>query len=230
MPLDDEALLTALNMNPGCLLMFSGGRDSTLAALRLNESGESIHLVTVTSAHLVGIEAVRVRLRELGGILPAETAWTRVVQPSELFADVSVYLRTCLPCHHAYVITAIALCRTLGLQKTAFGYAGYQSSWVEQTPEAVERLGSLLDRVGLQLVLPVYDIASRGAAVDELQSRGLSEQALEQKCLRQVTNVRLTSAELASQLDYWEAGLMDSMSHLAAVDVTIVEQSTLGTR
>jgi hypothetical protein len=33
-----------------CLLMFSGGRDSTLAALRLHNSGTSISLVTVTSA------------------------------------------------------------------------------------------------------------------------------------------------------------------------------------
>ncbi|HVB80636.1 MAG TPA: hypothetical protein VNE82_11915, partial [Candidatus Binataceae bacterium] len=35
-----------------CVLMFSGGRDSTLAALRLSKESTSLTLVTVTSDHL----------------------------------------------------------------------------------------------------------------------------------------------------------------------------------
>jgi hypothetical protein len=38
------------------LVMFSGGRDSTLAALRLHQEGMPIALVTITSNHLVGKE------------------------------------------------------------------------------------------------------------------------------------------------------------------------------
>ena len=37
------------------LIMFSGGRDSTLAVVRLHLAGTPMTMVTVTSDHLVGI-------------------------------------------------------------------------------------------------------------------------------------------------------------------------------
>jgi PP-loop superfamily ATP-utilizing enzyme len=56
-----------------CLLMFSGGRDSTLAAVRMTRRGSPLILVTVSSSHLVGIDRVRRRLGELARIIPIET-------------------------------------------------------------------------------------------------------------------------------------------------------------
>jgi hypothetical protein len=91
------------------LVMFSGGRDSTLAALRLHQEGMPIALVTITSNHLVGIERVLRRLSELSSILPAETRWFQVRQSEELRTDTSFYEQTCLSCHHAYVVASGAL-------------------------------------------------------------------------------------------------------------------------
>jgi hypothetical protein len=48
-------------MNPpsgACVLLFSGGRDSTISAIKLSAFFERLILVTVTSQHLVGMDAV----------------------------------------------------------------------------------------------------------------------------------------------------------------------------
>src|SRR3546814_19775209 len=61
-----------------CVLMFSGGRDSALAALRLIASGIQPILVTISSDHLFGIQAVRDRLNEMRDLLPEGTRWLRI--------------------------------------------------------------------------------------------------------------------------------------------------------
>lgn len=156
------------------LIMFSGGRDSTLAVVRLHLAGTPMTMVTVTSDHLVGIERVRRRLIELARYLPGDTRWLQVRQPKELLTDTSFYEQTCLSCHHAYVVASCVLARVVGARRLAFGYAGYQMDWPEQTPLAVSRLAAVLARYDIRLELPVYDLASREAAVAELQQFGLS--------------------------------------------------------
>jgi PP-loop superfamily ATP-utilizing enzyme len=65
-----------MNSDKGiCILMFSGGRDSTLAAIRLAQEWEKLVLVTVTTEHLVGLGSVIKRLEELKLHLPGNTEW-----------------------------------------------------------------------------------------------------------------------------------------------------------
>jgi hypothetical protein len=210
------------------LLMFSGGRDSTLAAVRMARDSLSLALVTVSSSHLVGIERVKTRLTELAGRLDDSTPWLHVRQPTELRTDTSFYERTCLPCHHAYVVVSGALARSLGADTIAFGYTGYQRDWPEQTPFAVARLSSVLERHGVTLELPVYAIASKEAAAAELSGFGLSTEALEQKCLRQVTNVALKHDQLRSQVELWERAIDRSLARLNEIGLDILERRTVG--
>jgi hypothetical protein len=211
-----------------CLLMFSGGRDSTLAAVRLHRRGVPLSLATVTSSHLVGIDLVRRRLSELSKVLPAGTRWVQVRQPTDLRTDTSFYEQTCLPCHHAYVVVSAALAAVTQVRRLSFGYAGYQATWPEQTPFAVERLRSVLVRHGIALELPVYDLPSREAAIVELQASGLSGESFEQKCLRQVTNVTLAQDHLRQQVELWEAAIDRSMTQLDRIDFEVLYQTTLG--
>jgi hypothetical protein len=211
-----------------CILMFSGGRDSTLASLRLQEEGHRLVLVTVTSSHLVGISRVRQRLGELGRLVDPETPWIQVRQPEHLCTDTSFYKRTCLPCHHAYVVVSAILAKQAGAKKLAFGYAGYQQTWPEQTPLAVSRLRAVLRRHGMDLLLPVYDLPTRDAAITLLQSYGLSADALEQKCTRQVSNVALSDASLHQQIDLWERAIEESLTSMSRVRFEILDSCTIG--
>ena len=211
-----------------CVLMFSGGRDSTLAALRLHNQGYELTLVTVSSDHLFGINAVRNRLQELRKILPAQTQWFRIRQPEELQTDTSFYEKTCLPCHHAYVVVAAAVAMFLETEILAFGYAGYQSTWPEQTPMAISRLRQVLRGQGIRLLLPVYNLASRKQAQDELEGHGISQESLEQKCMQQVNNVALSVEKLREQVVLWENAIEASLSNLYLVKTNTMETTTLG--
>ena len=211
-----------------CVLMFSGGRDSTLAALRLSKETRSLTLVTVTSDHLVGVDAVRRRLLELRQHLAPDTSWLRVAQPVNILTDESSYARTCLPCHHAYVAVGVRVARERGIRTLAFGYAGYQSSWPEQTPYAVERLSAALSKVDVDLVLPVYDVRRKEDALEELSSQGLSTAALEQKCLRQITNVALDDRTLRREIERWENALSTMLPNLEQIPLRIHERFVLG--
>jgi hypothetical protein len=211
------------------VLMFSGGRDSTLAALRLSPQHPTLTLVTVTSDHLVGVHAVRQRLVELREYLPTRTTWLLVSQPSNILSDEASYARTCLPCHHAYVAVGASVARELNIGTLAFGYAGYQSSWPEQTPYAVEKLSAVLSQVGIRLVLPVYNVDRKESAIDELSSRGLTTTALEQKCLRQITNVALDDIGLRRDVDRWEGALSRILHNLDQLRLNVRERHLLET-
>jgi hypothetical protein len=211
-----------------CILMFSGGRDSTIAALRLNNQGTPIRLVTVSSGHLVGIEKVRHRVRELQKFLPASTPWLQVRQPTDLRTDTSFYEMTCLPCHHSYVVVSGILASLQKVDRLAFGYAKYQSDWPEQTPLAVERLTKVLHRHGIRLELPAYDLNTREAAVNMLTELGLTGESLEQKCIQQISNVALSPDRLKQQVDLWERSIDQSMSRLEEISIDILTQTTVG--
>ena len=211
-----------------CIVMFSGGRDSTIAALRLNSQGTPVRLVTISSGHLLGIERVRGRIRELQRFLPPSTPWLQVRQPTDLRTDTSFYEMTCLPCHHSYVVVSGVLASLQKVSRLAFGYAKYQSDWPEQTPLAIERLASVLDRHRIRLELPAYDLLSREAAVSTLTELGLTGDSLEQKCIQQISNVTLPPDRLKQQVDLWERSIDESMSRLHEISINIIDETTIG--
>ena len=160
--------------------------------------------------------------------IPEGFPWLVIRQPEELKTDTSFYERTCLPCHHAYVVVGAAVAAKAGIGRIAFGYAGYQNAWPEQTPIAIERLREVLLRHGIELILPVYDLESRAQAVEQLMQKGLSTDALEQKCIQQVTNVALSGDQLNHQIELWENAIATSMSLLAEIKIELIETTAIG--
>ena len=214
----------AKNRKEGCVLMFSGGRDSTIAAVRLSGVFDRLVLVTVLSEHLVGIERVRRRMQELDGILPRGSEWLQVIQPA-LPIEETLVVPTCLPCQRAYVAVGVTIARRRGISDLAMGYSGYQNTWPEQTPYATKRLRALLEEVGIHLHLPVYDIESKRAACDELERLGLAPEAREQKCLRQSDNVDIEGELLRAEVDRWIEGLSAVIRSETPLSLDIVPAS-----
>jgi hypothetical protein len=113
-------------------------------------------------------------------------------------------------------------------RRLAFGYTAYQSDWPEQTPLAVTRLRAALSDYGIELDLPVADLASREEAEVALGALNLSPTSLEQKCSRQVTNVALDEERLRAQVSLWEGAIRRSMDELDSIPTAIIEDTTLG--
>lgn len=213
--------------NTSCVVMFSGGRDSSIAAVRLAQQEVPLHLVTVTSGHLFGIANVRRRLIELKPLLPPSTKWLQVRQPHDLKTDTSFYELTCLPCHHSYVVASCVIAAKHAVKRLAFGYARYQSNWPEQTPLAIERLRAALSTHGIALDLPAYDLDSRESAINALKDLGVSTASLEQKCIQQISNVTLTGDRLVSQIELWEHAIQASMARLNDIAIEVIEEIEL---
>lgn len=210
----------------GCVLLFSGGRDSTLAAVRLAPRFRRLLLVTATSEHLVGIERVEARLAQLEGILPRGAEWLHIAIPVMPFRETLSYA-TCLPCQRAYIVAGAVIAGDRGMGDIATGYSGYQNTWPEQTPYAVARLGGLLAGHGLRLHLPVYDLISREEAMGALARAGLAAESCEQKCLRQADNVAIDGDILRAETDRWIAGISRALSMREAIPITLLGRRTL---
>ncbi|MFH2071143.1 MAG: hypothetical protein ABIJ11_08090 [Elusimicrobiota bacterium] len=185
-----------------CILMFSGGRDSTISAVCLSGTFKHLTLVTVLSEHLVGIERVYERVIQLKKHLPKGTEWLQVIQPKIPVIKILKYA-TCLPCQHAYIIIGVMIAKRLQISNLALGYAGYQNSWPEQTPYSTRQLKKLLKNFGINLRLPAYDTKKKEDAISKLIQLGLESESYEQKCLRQSSNVELKGDILKSEIDRW---------------------------
>jgi hypothetical protein len=209
-----------------CILMFSGGRDSTLAAVRLGKRFQELILATVTSDHLVGHERVHARLRELRPHLPVDTTFIRLAQPDAIIPE-TMSQPTCLPCHRAYVTVGTTLALRHGISDLAFGYAGYQAAWPEQTPYATSRLRELLRNIGISLHLPVEDLVSKEQAIAELVALRMSPHALEQKCLKQEFNSELPAESLKREIDKWEQSTRNQLASGRELTLSVLSEMKL---
>ena len=210
--------------NNKCVLLFSGGRDSTLAAVKLAQTYSELILVTITSEHLYGIETVHNRLKELQNVLPKNTKWLRIKQPTNLCTDVSFYAPTCLPCHHSYVAIGTLIAEANACSNIAFGYTGYQATWPEQTKLAIDKLSQLLKPYGINLILPVYEINDIEIVKSELSKLSLSSDSLEQKCSKQITNIELPASILIKEIDLWINAMSQTFSMRSKIELSIIEQ------
>lgn len=206
--------------------MFSGGRDSTLAAARLARMYQSLILVTVTSDHLIGIENVKRRVAQLKPHVSEKAEWLVVAQPLLPRLE-SLGTATCLPCQRAYAVigSVIALQRRIG--DLALGYAKYQDTWPEQTPLATAKLKRVLEPFGVNVTFPVYDLSSKAEAQAELARYQLAVESLEQKCLRQETNVEIPPALLERELDIWGASITQLLEDAQRIPISVASQQKI---
>jgi hypothetical protein len=221
----DEYPMTINRLTGTCVHMFSGGRDSSLAALRLSQIYEKLILVTVTVPDLRGIAAVRERLDELSSYLDGKSEWLNVALPNSLETqNLNSRRLSCLTCHHAYIVSGICIAESHGVRDLSVGYTEYQSDWTEQTPYAIDSLKKELLSIGLNLILPVIDIDSKDSAICELQSYGLSADSKEQKCLRQMIDPKLRGDTLTKEVDDMTHDLVKNISNRQNLSINILDR------
>ena len=207
------------NAISGCVLAFSGGRDSTIAALRLARTFPVLKLVTVSTSHLIGAERVITRLIEIRNRLPVSTEWLHFTYTREVETG-SELVQTCLPCQAVYAAAVLHTADQYGIDCVAFGYTDYQSAWAEQTPAGRAQLALALAKRGKSVKFPVADLCDKEQAKRELQENGMTDSALEQTCLRQQRNDNSQSAILDAEIVRWGKTLDVLLSdNLAAVQL-----------
>lgn len=167
------------------ILLFSGGRDSTCAAVRLIQSGEHPLLLTVIDTGCQTDCNTKLRVNELRERVDHSLCWISARAPDLYEAAMGLAMKTapsCLPCLCVRLTVAVSLARRLGITKVATGFSGYQSSWVEQTPAAIDATRAFLKEYSIDLELPVASLDSKDAAIRFLTASHLRPESLEPVC------------------------------------------------
>lgn len=183
------------------LQMFSGGRDSLLAACRLLDVGHSILLVTYdngctlysnhakTTANCLiekyGESKISFLTYSIAGV------WREFLLPffnlksSEIlkqYGEITYSQFNCLSCRASMYVYSVALCKVLGFCIISDGARHSQGFAVELDP-VLNRFRDLVSSYGIELVSPVLSLGSDWERKNELLRKELPTKVLEPQCL-----------------------------------------------
>jgi len=172
------------------VLLFSGGRDSTAAALKLYERGDSLHLLSFRSGLTLHDGYRALRVDELKNVL---------VQPPAAFHEIDIrglirkicfvdLVEDVVADGCQLILLGEAICMfTAAIEfavkhqcsHVAYGVTGYQSSYPEQRPEFVRLLEQFLSVYKLSLDAPGLSWTLEDQPKEILRMSGLSTKSLE---------------------------------------------------
>lgn len=170
-------------------VMFSGGLDSTLTALRLAERFRHVHLVTYGMGRgLRFMGNSKYHVRELRQILGEDRFTHHLVDNARLFRQVRKgfvhdYVEYCdnkapfiycLACKLAMHARSIIFCLENGLRYWADGAIEAQNDRPEMMPSVLKQLEELYDAYGIEFSSPIYYYGSRDDERRELLRRGFT--------------------------------------------------------
>lgn len=179
-----------LPKNTPVAIMFSGGRDSTLAAAFYAEQSHALHLLTFDQSCRIPDDVVRARVSELRRRWPdTHTVWAplsvskalRDIALIDLIDDAKRYHKNliCLGSALAMIARSIEYCRSRRISILAAGYSGYQTHFPEQSDTAVQFFSTFAREYGIELRCPSRTRQAEEESKELLDALGLSTKALE---------------------------------------------------
>lgn len=179
------------------LLMYSGGKDSTLAAIRLYNAGYNIHFIHFDNGHMKDADKPYLTYQKTFGSQKDyyfEYEYSKVDVSSifkEYYSNWSPTLSNdpsltseirCLSCRLAMYTKAIMIAKEKGFKYIAEGARISQKFMLEQLP-MIEKLKELAASFGIKLLFPVLYLDDDQKEIEELINNGYSSKTWESKCL-----------------------------------------------
>lgn len=183
--------------NNDCLLLYSGGKDSTLAAIRLYRSGYNVHFIHFDNGHMLDQDKPYLTFLEtfnkdkdyyfdysLSSVDIKDlfdeyyNEWSsKISYDKELDSEIR-----CLSCRMAMYTKVIQIAKERGYKYIAEGARISQKFMLEQLP-ITQRLKDLASSHGIKLLLPVLYVDDDQKEIEELLENGHSSKTWESKCL-----------------------------------------------
>ena len=242
LPRVDEALLKFLKQihlqrtDKDVLLLYSGGKDSTLAAIRLRNQGYNVHFVHFDNGSMRDEDKPYLTFQNSFGLKNGYyfdySLHSRDV--SKNFQDffekwaiekgdtlehgtMTSEVR-CLSCRMAMYVEALCIAKAKGFSYIAEGARISQKFMLEQEA-MINRLKDLAKRYGIELMFPVLTLEDDETEKRELIENGFSSKGWESKCLLGRAAMDKTAEDEDQILAYYEETLKPKMLRL-------VDQST----
>lgn len=206
--------------NNDCLLMYSGGKDSTLAAIRLYNAGYNVHFIHFDNGHMrdqdkpyltfqktfnkdqdyyFDYELSSVDIKKLFEEYYGE--WSNLIDNQELLSEIR-----CLSCRMAMYTKLLQIAKEKGYKYVAEGARISQKFMLEQIP-IITRLKDLASSHGIKLLLPVLYVDDDQEEIDELLANNHSSKTWESKCLIGKPPKDKTSEDERIIVDYYDSVL-----------------------
>ena len=198
------------------LVLYSGGRDSSCAAVEMAKNGNRVRLYTYQAGALelvgfLGDSAPDIRHKELIAAFPEYIEEERIIEGS-LYLIRKLAIERTNKIHVVYPIAlalavhagAIVYCIKNGLSDIVSGYSGYQAredKYIEQRADFIDLTKAFLGEYGIRYHTPVID-KEKDEVMDILERHNISSNSLENKSV-----FGGIYFDPAKALDYWNESI-----------------------
>lgn len=213
------------------LLLYSGGRDSTLSAIRLANSGYNVHFIHFNNGYMRDTDKPYTTYEKLfwgkkGYFFNYEyhdiyifslfnnfyLEW--IYQSKNLAIDENLKSEMrCLFCRLAMYIEIIKIAKMKGIKYIADGARNSQIFMIEQD-EMITRFQELANSYGIELLCPVIKIPDDSIVKQELIDLGYSAKTWESKCLLGKPAMNKSQKDIEYILDYYDNYLKPKLKRL----------------
>lgn len=180
--------------NNDCLLLYSGGKDSTLAAIRLYKAGYNVHFIHFDNGHMLDQNKPYLTFLETFNkdkdyyfdyslsSVDIKDLFNEYFKEYKLDDQSLESEIRCLSCRMAMYTKAIEIAKERGYKYIAEGARISQKFMLEQLP-IITRIKDLASSHGIKLLCPVLYVDDDQKLIEELLSSGHSSKTWESKCL-----------------------------------------------
>lgn len=210
------------------LLMYSGGKDSTLSAIRLHNAGYNVHFIHFNNGYMR--DSDKPFLTYTKTFKPEDGYYFSYLHKS---VDVSHLVRNyqerytisdlhdisleseycCLSCRMAMYTEALRIAYHEGYKYLAEGARASQEFMLEQ-PEFLEHLKRLAASYGIELLFPVLHLTDDQEEIHEIIDNGYSSKTWESKCLIGRSAVPKTEEDKEAIISYYSNKLEPTMKKM----------------
>lgn len=205
-----------------CLLLYSGGKDSTLAAIRLYKAGYNVHFIHFDNGYMLDQNKPYLTFIEtfnkdkdyyfdyslssvdIKDLFNEYFKQFKLIDPS-LESEIR-----CLSCRMAMYTKAIEIAKERGYKYIAEGARISQKFMLEQLP-IIDRLKDLAASQGIKLLCPVLYVDDDQKLIEELLESGHSSKTWESKCLIGKQAKDKTKEDEQIIIDYYDTVLEPSI-------------------
>ncbi len=206
------------------LLMYSGGKDSTLAAIRLRNQGYNVHFIHFDNGHMMDQDKPYLTFKKVfenkdGFYFDYEYSTIDIKDIFESYYSNwnsslgDIFLTSeirCLSCRMAMYTEVIRIAKKEGFKYIAEGARISQKFMLEQLP-IIDRISKLSHENGIELLLPVLNLKDDEKEKQELINNGYSSKTWESKCLIGKPAKDKTKQDEITIIDYYENELLPKL-------------------